>query len=161
APAPSRRGRVGKGDMKIGVNQNGRWAPAWRVATLLVQQGAVGAVLAVTHIYDIKFSWIPGTAFDRIKHFAIYDYYVPSIDNTRCWMEGQTIAGVRARDYRTPNQPDAGQTPWGMWVEFSYAGGASAMIRGLGCSETQQRGHPFWIHGTEGTIRGSVLGVAD
>jgi hypothetical protein len=46
-------------------------------------------------------------------------------------------------------------------VEFSYETGASALIRGIGCSETAQRGHPFWIHGTAGTIRGNVLGVAD
>jgi predicted dehydrogenase len=147
--------------LKIAVNQNGRWAPAWRVATLLIQQGAVGQVMAVTHMYDMKFGWIPGTVFDELKHCIIYDYSVHWIDITRCWLEGQEIAGVRARDYRTPNQPDHGKTPWGAWVEFSYAGGASGLIRGVGCSETQQRGHPFWIHGTVGTIRGNVLGVAD
>jgi predicted dehydrogenase len=144
--------------LKIGVNQNGRWAPSWRIATLLVQEGAIGEVLAVTHLYDMKFGWIPGTAFDELEHFAIYDYSVHWIDITRCWMEGKQIESVRARDYRTPNQPDAGKTPWGMWVEFSYTDGSSAMIRGVGCAETGIKGHPFWIHGSEGTIRGSVLG---
>jgi predicted dehydrogenase len=145
--------------LKLAVNQNGRWSPAWRVATLLVQQGAVGDLLAATHLYDFSFDWIPGTTFDEIKHFAIYDYSVHWIDIFRCWMETKQITGVRARDYRTPGQP--GKTPWGHWVEFAYADGASAMIRGISCSTTKQRGHPFWIHGTEGTIRGNVLGVAD
>ena len=45
-----------------------------------------------------------------------------------------------------------------MWVEFEYDSGANAFIRGIGCSETGSKGHPFFIHGTEGTIRGSVLG---
>ena len=32
------------------------------------------------------------------------------------------------------------------------------MMRGIGCAEARKGGHPFWIHGTDGTIRGSVLG---
>lgn len=147
--------------LKVAVNQNGRWAPAWRIATLLVQQGAIGDVTAVTHLYDMKFGWIPGTVFDEIKHFAIYDYSVHWIDITRCWMENNPIVGVRARDYRAPNQPAHGKTPWGMWVEFAYADGSNAMIRGVGCAETRRGGHPFWIHGTSGVIRGNVLGAED
>ncbi len=144
--------------LKVAVNQNGRWAPPWRIATLLVEQGAIGDVLAVTHLYDIKFGWIPGTPFDELKHFAIYDYSVHWIDITRCWLQGKSVASVRARDYRTPNQVAEGKTPWGMWVEIAYEGGANAMMRGIGCAETRKGGHPFWIHGTDGTIRGSVLG---
>ncbi|MSP12295.1 MAG: Gfo/Idh/MocA family oxidoreductase [Chloroflexi bacterium] len=144
--------------LQVAVNQNGRWAPPWRVATLLIEQGAIGEVLAITHLYDISFNWIPGTHFDRLEHFAIYDYSVHWIDITRCWLEGQRITGVRAVDYRTPHQPDHGKTPWGMWVEITCDDGAHAMIRGVGCSQTRHRGHPFWIHGTEGTLRGSVLG---
>ena len=144
--------------LKLAVNQNGRWAPAWRIATLLVRQGAIGDVLAVTHLYDVNFGWIPGTHFDTLKHFAIYDYSVHWIDISRCWLEQKSIAAVRARDYRTPNQPEAGKTPWGMWVEIACADGASAMIRGVGCANTRRTGHPFWIHGADGTIRGSALG---
>jgi hypothetical protein len=32
------------------------------------------------------------------------------------------------------------------------------MIRGIGYSATSEPGHPFWIHGSQGTIRGCVLG---
>ncbi|MFQ5796401.1 MAG: Gfo/Idh/MocA family protein [Candidatus Bipolaricaulia bacterium] len=143
-------------DLKLAVNQNGRWAPPWRIATLLIQRGIIGDVLAITHLYDMKFDWIPGTRFDELKHFAIYDYSIHWIDIIRCWMENKTVDRVRARDYRTPNQPPKGKTPWGMWVEITYADGSNAMIRGVGCAETRKRGHPFWIHGTEGTVRGSV-----
>ena len=144
--------------LRVAVNQNGRWAPPWRIATLLIEQGAVGDVLAVTHLYDMKFGWIPGTHFDTMRHFAIYDYSIHWIDITRCWMAQRKTITVRARDYRTANQPAEGRTPWGMWIEIAYEGGASAMIRGIGCAENSERSHPFWIHGTEGTIRGSVLG---
>jgi predicted dehydrogenase len=144
--------------LKVAVNQNGRWAPAWRIATLLLQQGMIGEVLAVSHLYDIKFGWIPGTAFDELTHFAIYDYSVHWIDITRCWLEGKTIQSIRARDYRPPGQNPAGKTPWGMVVDIAYEDGTNALIRGIGCAETARPGHPFWIHGSTGTIRGSVLG---
>lgn len=144
--------------LKVAVNQNGRWSPPWRAATLLVQQGAIGAVQAITHLYDMAFKWIPGTVFDAIPHFAIYDYSVHWIDISRCWLAGKQVAAVRARDFRAPQQIPDGQAAWGMWVEIACTDGTSAMIRGVGCANTRQPGHPFWIHGTEGTIRGSVLG---
>lgn len=144
--------------LKVAVNQNGRWAPAWRAATLLIQQGVIGDVLAVTHLYDMKFSWIPGTPFDELKHYAIYDFSMHSIDITRCWLEHKTPITVRARDYRTPNQPSEAKTPWGMWIEIAYSDGSNAMIRGVGGAETSQGRYPFWIHGTEGTIRSSIRG---
>lgn len=144
--------------LKLAVNQNGRWAPPWRVATLLIQQGSIGDVVSITHLYDMEFDWIPGTTFDDIPHMVIYDYSVHWIDICRCWLDHKIVDTVRARDYRTPNQPPHGKTPWGMWLEIACRDGSSALIRSAGCSATRRRGHPFWIHGTAGTIRGSVLG---
>ena len=43
-------------------------------------------------------------------------------------------------------------------MEVAYEDGANAMVRGVGCSEKVRPSQPFWVHGTEGTIRGSVLG---
>jgi predicted dehydrogenase len=151
-------GEAERRGLTIAVNQNGRWSPPWRIATLLIQQGVIGEVLAVTHLYDMQFGWIPGTVFDELKHFAIYDYSVHWLDISRCWLDGKTFEAVRARDYRTPHQPERGKTPWGMWVEVACGDGTSAMIRGVGCANTKLSGHPFWVHGTQGTIRGSVLG---
>lgn len=144
--------------LKLAVNQNGRWSPAWRVATLLLQQGAIGSVLAVTHLFEISFDWRTGTTFDLIPHSTTYDYAIHWIDITRCWLEQSELAEVRAREYRTPNQPAGSKTAWGMSAEFSYRDGANALIRSIGGTPTKRAGHPFWIHGTEGTIRGSALG---
>src|SRR6266536_1892145 len=38
--------------IKLAVNQNGRWSPPWRIATLLIEDGAIGDVVAVTHVLD-------------------------------------------------------------------------------------------------------------
>jgi predicted dehydrogenase len=147
--------------VRVAVNQNGRWAPPWRIATLLVQQDAVGDVFAVTHLFDHAFDWIVGSAFDEIEHFVIYDFAVHWIDISRCWLEGKSVTAVRARDYRTPAQPPASRAALGAWVEFEYADGSSVLIRSVGSSRTERPGNPFWIHGTDGTIRGSVRRGSD
>jgi predicted dehydrogenase len=144
--------------LKLAVNQNGRWTPAWRAATVILQRGAIGDVTAVTHLYDHSFAFTVGTVFDSVPHLVIYDYSVHWIDITRCWLEGHRIASVRAREYRTPNQPPETAAPWGAWVTIDCEDGTSAFIRSVGCSRTASPSKPFWIHGTEGTIRGKVIG---
>ena len=143
--------------LKLAVNQNGRWAPPWRVATLLLEDGVIGDVVAVTHLYDSSFRFLVGTHFDQMEHCVLYDYSVHWLDITRCWLESKEVVGVRARDYRTPNQPPEGKTPWGAWVEVEYADGTSALIRAVGGSATSRVAKHFWIHGEEDVIRGSVL----
>jgi len=143
--------------LKVAVNQNGRWAPPWRIATLLIQSGAVGDVTHITHLFDTHFGWVPGTRFDAIPHWLIYDYSIHWFDITQCWLEGKTIQSVRAADYKTPDQPADSQAGWGMWTEIQCADGANAMLRCVGGSRSAQNGHYFWVHGTRGTIRGCVL----
>jgi predicted dehydrogenase len=144
--------------LAIAVNQNGRWAPAWRAATLLVEQGAVGDVVAVSHLYHHNYGFTIGTVFDEIEHLVLYDYSIHWFDITRCWLGEKAVSAVRALEYRTPNQPPESKAPWGAWATVDYEDGSSALIRGVGCAETSRPHKPFWIHGSEGTIRGTVLG---
>lgn len=143
--------------VRFAVNQNGRFAPPWRVATLLVQQGAIGELIAVTHVLDKPLPPLVGTRFDELAHFTLFDYFVHWIDISRCWLDGKEAVAVRAREYRPPNQPAETNAPWAAWVEIECSDGASALIRSPGDARTGRPSCPFWIHGSEGTIRGSVL----
>lgn len=145
--------------LKLAVNQNGRWSPPWRAATLLIEQGAIGELISITHLLDRSFRWTIGTHFETIPHWAIYDYTVHWIDITRTWMGDLTPVSVRGRDYRTPNQPPASLTPWGLTIEIDYDNGATAVIRATGGEPAAPEGHPFFINGTEGKIWGSALGT--
>ena len=141
----------------LAVNQSGRWAPPWRVASLLIQQGYLGQPHAVTHLFDVNMAWwIPGTVFDKLKNYMIYDYAIHWIDITRSWLEEKRVCGVRAREYRTPTQPAHSIAPYGMWIEIVYADGSNAMIRSIGTAETKKGGHLFWVHGSKGNLRGSI-----
>jgi predicted dehydrogenase len=149
---------AGRSGLALAVNQNGRWSPPWRIATLLIEGGAVGEVSAVTHLYDKGFEFAVGTVFDEIEHFLLYDYSVHWFDITRCWLDGKTPETVRAVEYRTPAQPAESKAAWGAWAVIEYADGSSAVIRSVGGSRAARPALLFWIHGTEGTIRGSVGG---
>lgn len=143
--------------LKVAVNQNGRWSPPWRIATLLIEGGAIGQVTAVTHLFDINLSWVTGTRFDAIPHWLLYDYSIHWFDITRCWLAGQRLSTVSAREYRLPNQPPESKAAWGMSAEIHCHAGANALLRCVGSSASQDRSHDFWVHGTLGTLRGSVL----
>ena len=143
--------------IKVAVNLNGRWAPPWRVATLLVDDRAIGDVVAITHVLDKPLPPLLGTHFDEIEHFTIFDYFSHWIDISRCWLDKSPVAAVRASEYRPPNQPVELKEPAAAWVEIVCESGANAMIRSIGNARTKRPACPFWIHGTDGTIRGSVL----
>lgn len=143
--------------IRVAVNQNARWAPVWRLATLLVRAGAIGEVVGVTHLHDKPLPPLAGTPFDAVPHMLITDYLVHWIDITRCWLEGTSVVSVAARDSRVPGQPAGARNPWHAGIELVTDTGASASLRIVGDARTQTGGCPFWIHGTEGTLRGSIL----
>ncbi|HEX5729565.1 Gfo/Idh/MocA family oxidoreductase [Microbacterium sp.] len=143
--------------IRVAVNQNARWAPAWRLATLLVRRGDIGQVVGVTHLHDKPLPPLAGTAFDDVAHMLLSDYLVHWMDITRCWLEGTEVLAVTAQDSRVPGQPDDARNPWHAGVQLALSSGASASIRVVGNARARAGGCPFWIHGTEGTIRGSVL----
>ncbi|HET6626534.1 MAG TPA: Gfo/Idh/MocA family oxidoreductase [Nocardioidaceae bacterium] len=150
--------RAEEARIRIAVNQNARWAPPWRLATLLVRDGAVGDVVGVTHLHDKPLPPIAGTRFDDVPHMLVADYLVHWLDITRCWLEGKQVSTVRAEDHRTPGQPGSARNPWSATVEVQCTDGASASVRVVGNVATGTPSCPFWIHGTEGTVRGSLLG---
>jgi predicted dehydrogenase len=145
----------------LAVNQNARWAPPWRQATLLVDQGAVGAVVAITHLLDKPLPPLVGTHFDELDHALLYDHLIHWVDISRCWVRDGEVAAVRAEEHRTPGQPPEARNAWAASISILWESGASAEIRYPGDVQTARPGALFWIHGTEGTIRGSVRKGSD
>ena len=100
--------------VRVAVNHNGRWAPPWRAATLLLRDGAVGDVVGVTHLHDKPLPPLAGTPFDDVPHMLLTDYLLHWVDITRTWLAdggaGQVVS-VQAADSRVPGQPDDGAQP--------------------------------------------------
>ncbi len=147
--------------VRVAVNQNGRWAPPWRLATLLARDGAVGDVVGVTHLHDKPLPPLVGTPFDDLEHMLVTDYLMHWIDITRCWLEPGSVTRVQAFDSRVPGQPAESHNPWSATISMVTDTGATATLRIAGNVQTAAPSCPFWIHGTQGTLRGSVLTDSD
>ena len=146
--------------LRVAVNHNGRWAPAWRAATLLVRDGAIGQAVGVTHLHDKPLPPLAGTPFDDVPHMLLTDYLLHWVDITRSWLHdggAGPVASVQATDSRVPGQPDDARNPWSATVSMVTASGATATLRIAGNVVASEPGCPFWVHGTTGTLRGSVL----
>lgn len=149
--------------LRIAVNHNARWAPPWRQASLLLREGRIGQVVGVTHVHDKALPPLTGTHFDRIEHMLLTDYLLHWIDITRTWLVDGSPAGegeverVIALDSRLPGQPPESRNPWSATILLQARSGATATLRIPGSGVASTPGCPFWVHGTEGTMRGSVL----
>jgi predicted dehydrogenase len=152
--------RAAERGVVVAANHNGRWAPPWRATTLLLRDGAVGDVIGVTHLHDKPLPPLAGTAFDDVPHMLLTDYLLHWVDITRTWLRdggAGPVTTVRASDGRVPGQPGAARNPWSATVSLATPTGATAVLRIVGNVVAADPGSPFWVHGTTGTLRGSVL----
>ncbi len=157
---PALLARADAAGVRVAVNHNGRWAPPWRAATLLVRGGRVGDVVGVTHLHDKPLPPLLGTPFDDLPHMLLTDYLLHWVDVTRTWLAdggAGRVVSVQAADSRVPGQPAASRNPWSATVSLTTASGATGVVRVAGDVVSSEPGCPFWVHGTEGTLRGSVL----
>jgi predicted dehydrogenase len=142
----------------VAVNQNGRFAPAWRRASDLLQAGAIGPVRTVTHVYDTNLRWLPDLRRHGTSHFLLFDYSNHWIDISAYWLRPDRIVAVQAMDYDSVLHPD-GDLQQSMWISMESASGASVLIRGAAAGRSHV-GHDFIVQGTAGTLRGRVDSVA-
>lgn len=147
--------------LRIAVNHNGRWAPPWRLATIQARSGVIGDVVGVTHLHDKPLPPLVGTPFDDIDHMLVTDYLMHWIDITRTWLDPARVVSVQAFDSRVPGQPPESRNPWSATISMACDTGATATIRVVGNVRTSRASCPFWIHGTDGVLRGSVLTGSD
>ena len=157
---PALLARAEAAGVRVAVNHNGRWAPPWRAATLLVRDGRIGDLVGVTHLHDKPLPPLVGTPFDDVPHMLLTDYLLHWVDITRTWLAdggAGRIVSVQAADSRVPGQPDDARNPWAATLSMTAATGATAVLRIAGNVVSSAPGCPFWVHGTTGTLRGSVL----
>lgn len=166
AALPAVLARADAAGVRIAVNHNGRWAPPWRLTTLLLNRGDLGEVVGVTHLLDKRLPPLVGTPFDDVRHMLLTDYLLHWVDITRTWLETAPegrgeVTSVRASDSRVPGQPAAAKNPWSATIDLATAGGATATLRIVGDVVASGPSCPFWVHGTSATLRGSILVDSD
>lgn len=137
----------------LAVNQNGRWAPPWKVATEWIRLGAIGTVTSVRHHCHWNHDWIADRPFNKIRHAILFDFAIHWFDITCCWLPGQEAKTVLGANIKTPNQ--RAKPPLVAHAVADYGNVLASWIFDAG-SATSQSGE-FRIEGTEGTIVGNDL----
>ncbi len=132
----------------------------WRAASLLVRDGAIGEIVGVTHLHDKPLPPLAGTPFDDVPHMLLTDYLLHWVDITRTWLPtaapGPVDLGAGGR-LPGAGPADEAHNPWSATLSMATGSGATATLRITGSNVTSHPGCPFWVHGTTGTLRGSVL----
>ena len=91
--------------LRLGVNQNARWAPHFSYAYEAIRCGLLGELSGVHLSVHWDHTWVRGTEFERVKHLILYDFAIHWFDIVSCFMQGQVARRVFASTARTLNQP--------------------------------------------------------
>ena len=112
-------------NVKLAVNQNGRWAPHLAWMREAVRAGLIGDVIS-THIsIHWNHGWIAGTPFERIEDLILYDFGIHWFDFL------QSVTGGRAHSVVATAARATGQTakaPLLAQVLVQMAGGQASLV---------------------------------
>ena len=93
-----------KHDLKLAVNQNGRWAPHFAYALAAFDAGLLGEIASVDFNLSFDHSWTVGTPFENIHHLILYDFGVHWFDLAACFLSGRELKRVYASVARAGHQ---------------------------------------------------------
>jgi predicted dehydrogenase len=91
-------------NVKLAVNQNGRWAPHFAYAREVVRSGLLGEIGSVDFNLSFDHSWTIGTHFENIHHLLLYDFGVHWFDLASCFLTGRDLKSVYASVERATYQ---------------------------------------------------------
>ncbi|MDR9430521.1 MAG: Gfo/Idh/MocA family oxidoreductase [Natronomonas sp.] len=95
--------RAAEEDVKLAVNQNGRWAPHLGYIRDAVDAGLLGDVTGVHASVDWNHNWIGDTELDDVRHIILYDFGIHWFDVLACLFEDDP-ASIFASVAESPSQ---------------------------------------------------------
>jgi predicted dehydrogenase len=145
-----------KHQVKLAVNQNGRWAPYFSYMRQAVKKGLVGDVFSVHLACHWNHEWIKDTHFNNVHHIILYDFGIHWFDMLSCLMGKRPAKRVTAALHYAPGQKSKPPLLGGALVEFE-GGQASLMFDGTTKFQMERN----FVIGTKGTLmsEGPVCGA--
>lgn len=102
-------GLADKHEVKLAVNQNGRWAPHFAYALAAVRDGLLGEIGSVDFNLTFDHGWTIGTPFENLHHLILYDFGVHWFDLASCLFgrrqPAAVYASVRRASYQKARPP--------------------------------------------------------
>lgn len=142
------------------INQQARWAPAFRALKRVMDSGVLGHLYSALHV-NRSFQDVPGSWYVQLPHFNVVDHGIHYIDLSR-YLTGQTPVRVKATTTMVPGQ--AAVTPMIYSILCEYAPEAQLMStlhfnnivpvrQALGSNE-------WFLDGTEGSVTASQTALS-
>jgi predicted dehydrogenase len=82
--------------VRLAVNQNGRWAPHFAYSLAAIRAGLLGEIASVDFNLSFDHSWTIGTPFENIHHLILYDFGVHWFDLASCFLGQRELKSVYA-----------------------------------------------------------------
>src|SRR4051812_2615381 len=137
-------------NVKLAVNQNGRWAPHFSYIRHAIAAGLIGDIFAAHLAVHWNHNWIKGTHFENVRHIVLYDFAIHWFDILTTFID-RPAKRVYASFTRSPLQEAKPALLAEALVEFDNAQGSLVFDADV---KFGQLDTPF-IAGSKGTLTSS------
>lgn len=138
--------------LRIGVNQNGRWAPQFSALLAAIRQGLLGDIHTLDMVMAWDHSWTRGSKFAELNHLILSDFAIHWFDIAATVFAGRPARSVFANAVKAPNQDM--KPPMLANAVINYGDGLAT----LGFSAYQSFAPQEYLCcvGSKGTLRGAA-----
>lgn len=135
-------------NLKLAVNQNGRWAPHFSYIGQAVQAGLIGEVQSVNFTLHWDHNWIIGTEFEKIEHLILSDFGIHWFDLAASFFGERKVLNVFATAARAVRQ--RAKVPMLAQAVIEFEGGVASLFFNANVTHGQE--DRTVVAGTKGTI---------
>lgn len=135
-------------NVKLAVNQNGRWAPHFSYIRQAIAAGLIGDIQSVSFTIHWDHSWIIGTQFEKIEHLILYDFGIHWFDLASCFFGDRQALRVFAAANHAVGQRAA--IPMLAQAMIEFDGGRASLFFNANVAHGQE--DRTVVAGTKGTI---------
>jgi predicted dehydrogenase len=90
--------------LRLGVNQNGRWAPQFSALLAAVRSGLLGDIHTLDMVMAWDHTWTRGSKFAELHHLILSDFAIHWFDIAATVFAGRTAHSVFANAVPAPHQ---------------------------------------------------------
>jgi predicted dehydrogenase len=138
-------------NLKLAVNQNGRWAPYFSYLREALKADLLGEIVSCDIHIAWDHSWIEGTRFEQMHHIVLYDFAIHWFDIVRCVFGEREAKQVFSQIEKSRGQKLA--SPLSAQSMIQFDGGLASLV--FHAHTKFSPAESTVVTGTKGTFRSS------
>jgi predicted dehydrogenase len=146
-----------KRNVKLAVNQNGRWAPHFSYIREVINAGLIGELQSVNFSLHWDHNWIIGTRFEKIRHLVLSDFAIHWFDLVAQFFAQRTARQVFALATQAVGQ--RAQTPMLAQASIEFDDGMANLF--FNASVTHGQEDRTFVAGAQGSVVSAGPGLSE